>query len=254
MLKYLAKISMDIFPSVLATIIGAYIVNHYINARPAADTPRPRLAPADAGKRRQAGDPPMWPTSRARRQGQGRLREEHDREGGGREARGESSRLRSQGCGRQAVRRARRDREPSRAEKAAAKSASGCRDLAVAKRPAPAGAAAVAATPVANVCRAAGRGRAAPRIIARPTIWRAQRSSASAQTAKLAEAQEAARTPERRALQEAPPLSPLRAPSTVRPLPPPITVSTPAEPMAMAARRRQIRPTRPRSATTTRIG
>ena len=39
MLKYLAKISMDIFPSVLATIIGAYIVNHYINARPAADTP-----------------------------------------------------------------------------------------------------------------------------------------------------------------------------------------------------------------------
>ena len=38
MLKYLAKISMDIFPSVLATIIGAYIVNHYINARPAADT------------------------------------------------------------------------------------------------------------------------------------------------------------------------------------------------------------------------
>lgn len=27
MLKYLAKISMDIFPSVLATIIGAYIVN-----------------------------------------------------------------------------------------------------------------------------------------------------------------------------------------------------------------------------------
>ncbi len=39
MLKYLAKISMDIFPSVLATIIGAYIVNHYINAKPAADTP-----------------------------------------------------------------------------------------------------------------------------------------------------------------------------------------------------------------------
>ncbi len=38
MLKYLAKISMDIFPSVLATIIGAYIVNHYINARPAPDT------------------------------------------------------------------------------------------------------------------------------------------------------------------------------------------------------------------------
>lgn len=50
MLKYLAKISMDIFPSVLATIIGAYIVNHYINAKPAADTPAAVVAPADAGK------------------------------------------------------------------------------------------------------------------------------------------------------------------------------------------------------------
>lgn len=50
MLKYLAKISMDIFPSVLATIIGAYIVNHYINAKPAPDTPAAVVAPAEAGK------------------------------------------------------------------------------------------------------------------------------------------------------------------------------------------------------------
>ncbi|MVT54961.1 hypothetical protein GPL17_31430 [Bradyrhizobium yuanmingense] len=49
MLKYLAKISMDIFPSVLATIIGAYIVNHYINAKPAADTPAAVTAPAQTG-------------------------------------------------------------------------------------------------------------------------------------------------------------------------------------------------------------
>ncbi|MBR0958161.1 hypothetical protein [Bradyrhizobium japonicum] len=49
MLKYLAKISMDIFPSVLATIIGAYIVNHYINAKPAADTPAAVVAPAQTG-------------------------------------------------------------------------------------------------------------------------------------------------------------------------------------------------------------
>ncbi|MBP0111977.1 MULTISPECIES: hypothetical protein [Bradyrhizobium] len=49
MLKYLAKISMDIFPSVLATIIGAYIVNHYINAKPAADTPAAAVAPAKTG-------------------------------------------------------------------------------------------------------------------------------------------------------------------------------------------------------------
>ncbi|UEM14512.1 hypothetical protein J4G43_009820 [Bradyrhizobium barranii subsp. barranii] len=49
MLKYLAKISMDILPSVLATIIGAYIVNHYINAKPAADAPAAVVAPAQAG-------------------------------------------------------------------------------------------------------------------------------------------------------------------------------------------------------------
>lgn len=56
MLKYLAKISMDIFPSVLATIIGAYIVNHYINAKPAADTPAAVVAPADAGKNGKPAD------------------------------------------------------------------------------------------------------------------------------------------------------------------------------------------------------
>jgi hypothetical protein len=39
MLKYFSKIAMDILPSVAATIIGAYIVNHYIVAKPAPDAP-----------------------------------------------------------------------------------------------------------------------------------------------------------------------------------------------------------------------
>ena len=39
MLKYVSKFAMDILPSVVATIIGAYIVNHYIVAKPAADAP-----------------------------------------------------------------------------------------------------------------------------------------------------------------------------------------------------------------------
>jgi hypothetical protein len=39
MLKYVSKITMDILPSVAATIIGAYIVNHYITAKPAPDGP-----------------------------------------------------------------------------------------------------------------------------------------------------------------------------------------------------------------------
>jgi hypothetical protein len=39
MLKYVSKFAMDILPSVVATIIGAYIVNHYIAARPGPDAP-----------------------------------------------------------------------------------------------------------------------------------------------------------------------------------------------------------------------
>jgi hypothetical protein len=35
MLKYVSKFALDILPSVVATIIGAYIVNHYIVAKPA---------------------------------------------------------------------------------------------------------------------------------------------------------------------------------------------------------------------------
>ena len=38
MLKIASKFAMDIFPSVIATIIGAYIVNHYIVSKP-ADAP-----------------------------------------------------------------------------------------------------------------------------------------------------------------------------------------------------------------------
>jgi hypothetical protein len=37
--KYLSKFVLEILPSVVATIIGAYIVNHYIVAKPASDAP-----------------------------------------------------------------------------------------------------------------------------------------------------------------------------------------------------------------------
>lgn len=40
MLNYLKNFAVQIVPSVAATVIGAYIVNHYINARPAADAPK----------------------------------------------------------------------------------------------------------------------------------------------------------------------------------------------------------------------
>ncbi len=51
MLKYVSKFAMDILPSVVATIIGAYIVNHYIVTRPGADAPVAAAAsPADPRK------------------------------------------------------------------------------------------------------------------------------------------------------------------------------------------------------------
>jgi hypothetical protein len=66
MLKYLTKITMDILPSVVATIIGAYIVNHYIATKPATDAPvaaavapaapkKPDAAVADVGNLPSAG-------------------------------------------------------------------------------------------------------------------------------------------------------------------------------------------------------
>ena len=39
MLKYVSKFAMDILPSVAATIIGAYIVNHYIVTKPGTVAP-----------------------------------------------------------------------------------------------------------------------------------------------------------------------------------------------------------------------
>jgi hypothetical protein len=49
MLNYLKKFSMEILPSVAATIIGAYIVNHYIATKPNADT-APAAAASIAAK------------------------------------------------------------------------------------------------------------------------------------------------------------------------------------------------------------
>jgi hypothetical protein len=46
MLNYLKKFAVDIFPSVAATVIGAYIVNHYIVSKPADAPPAAAVSPA----------------------------------------------------------------------------------------------------------------------------------------------------------------------------------------------------------------
>ena len=74
MLKYLSKIAMDILPSVVATIIGAYIVNHYIVTKPAADAPvAAAVSPAEPKKVDAAVDR-CRQHSCGRRAGQGHLR------------------------------------------------------------------------------------------------------------------------------------------------------------------------------------
>ena len=35
--KFLSKYILEVIPSVVATVVGAYIVTHYINAKPDAD-------------------------------------------------------------------------------------------------------------------------------------------------------------------------------------------------------------------------
>ena len=46
--KLLSKYFMEVIPSIVATVVGAYIVTHYINARPAADNKPPAAAAAPA--------------------------------------------------------------------------------------------------------------------------------------------------------------------------------------------------------------
>ena len=83
MLKYVSKFAMDILPSVVATIIGAYIVNHYIVTKPGADAPvAAAVSPAadPKGRARSCQSRNIYRRRqhpRAGRQGQGYFRKGH---------------------------------------------------------------------------------------------------------------------------------------------------------------------------------
>ena len=62
MLKYLTKFAVDILPSVAATVIGAYIVNHYIVTKPDAPATRAAAASTAAPKAAADGKPADKPT------------------------------------------------------------------------------------------------------------------------------------------------------------------------------------------------
>jgi hypothetical protein len=237
MLKYIAKISMDIFPSVLATIIGAYIVNHYINAKPAADAPAAVMAPAEAGKNGKPADLANLPAPGVKAKGisEKKVADKPAAEKAADQPAAESKTSTADVAPAEAAPRG----KPSAREKAVAKSSPAVSAPApatpvVEANSAPA-AAAPAASPDANdlVRAAIERLRKSPEskaAEAKASDTKASdnkssetKSSETKSPEKIQEpaVREAARTP------EAPRIIPVDT-SSVRPLPPPITVSTPA--------------------------
>ena len=222
MLKYLAKISMDIFPSVLATIIGAYIVNHYINAKPAADAPAAVVAPAEAGKNGKPADVANLPAPGVKAKGVSEKSVSEKSATDKAAAEKPADKPETKAADVAPADTASHGRPPAR-EKAAAKSTPAATVPVVEANSAPA-AASPAATPDAN-------------DLARAAIERLRKSpegkaAEKAAEAKAAETKPVERTPEP-AVREATrvPEAPrvvTTEPSAVRPLPPPITVSTPS--------------------------
>jgi len=218
MLKYLAKISMDIFPSVLATIIGAYIVNHYINARPAADTPAAVVAPAGAGKNGKPADVANLPAPGVKAKGvsEKSISEKSATDKPATEKPAESK---------AADETASHGRTPAH-EKAVAKSTPAAPAAPVVE--ANSSPAAPAVTPDANdLARAAierlrksPEGKAAEKAAEAKSEIKPVETKAVEKTPEPA-VQEASRTPEAPRVINA-------VPSAVRPLPPPINVSTPS--------------------------
>ncbi|TQF38123.1 hypothetical protein UNPF46_17490 [Bradyrhizobium sp. UNPF46] len=223
MLKYLAKISMDIFPSVLATIIGAYIVNHYINAKPAPDTPSAVVAPAEAGKDGKPTDTANLPTPGVKAKG---ISEKSVSDKGVTD-KAAADKPEAKAAEVTPAENASHGRSPAR-EKAAAKSTPAATAPVVEANSAPA-VTSPAATPDANdLARAA-----IERLRKSPEGKAAEKAAeAKAAEAKAAEIKPAERTPdpavrEATRVPEAPRVI-TTEPAAIRPLPPPITVSTPS--------------------------
>ena len=228
MLKYLTKISMDIFPSVIATIIGAYIVNHYINAKPAADTPAAAVAPAQTHKDAKPAEVANLPAPGVKAKG---ISEKTVMDKPAAEK--PADKAAEQPPENKPPENKPPENKPSEnkpaeaapAETAAAPAAprgrpSASRDKAMAKATtAPVVAAPVAAAPAAEANPAAASATPDANDLARAAIERLRKSPEGA-------SHETARAPEAPRVQESSRLV-TAAPPAVRPLPPPITVSTP---------------------------
>ena len=229
--KYVSKFAMDILPSVVATIIGAYIVNHYIVTKPGADAPVAAAVssadPKQADKSADVGNIP---------------------EPG----------VKAKGISEKAILEKTAAEKPATAEKPAEKSADkpaetasipvetrrhqpALREKTVARSvpaPVPPATPAVAAAPVVTAPNAAAPVEAATPAeehrdandLARAAIERLRGAGdASPRAQEAVRSPDASRVPDAPRVVSAPPVaSPVMSAPPVRPLPPPIMVSTPA--------------------------
>jgi hypothetical protein len=249
MLKYLKKFSVDIFPSVAATVIGAYIVNHYIVTKPeppaaaAASTVDPK---ADAKPGEKPSQVSNLPEAGVKAKGISE-RTQLERSGSEKGAVIEKPQERSQEKLDQKSDQKSADQKPADAKSLDAKPAEppaetasvppeprrhtpAPREKAVAKvAPAPVQPAAPAAASVISPRNPAPSAESEERRdandLARAAIERQRGTSDSAQRPQeAARASDPPRAPEIASVGEAPRV--MTAPS-IRPLPPPIMISTP---------------------------
>jgi hypothetical protein len=212
MLKYVSKFVLEIFPSVVATIVGAYIVNHYIVAKP-ADAP---VAAAIS-----ASVPPVADAKAASAKADGKSSDVSNvaeptaakAKGGSDKAAAEKS-SGEKGSETASAPAETRRHQPVTREKAVAKASQPS-----APAVAPVATASVAPEPPSSV-----EERRDANDLARAAIERLRNSG------EAARAPEPVRTPEVPRVQDAPRIvsSPSLQPPSLQPLPPAIMVSTPS--------------------------
>nr|WP_089266243.1 hypothetical protein [Tardiphaga sp. OK246] len=226
--KYLSKFTIDILPSILATIVGAYIVNHYIIPKASPDRPAAAVASTPAEPKLDIKAATAKPAENSA--DLANLPESVPTKAGDKPVVEKASIEKPEAATTPEPRR----HQPALREKAAAKPA-----------PAPAAPAPVLATvgtaPAAN---ASADERRDANDLARAAIERLNRSEPRPQEA--ARAPETPRAPEAPRAQEA---ARTVSPPSMQQLPPPIVVATPSveklDPMPSQAERPEVRRIRP---------
>jgi hypothetical protein len=226
--KYLSKFTIDILPSILATIVGAYIVNHYIIPKASPDRPAAAVASTPAEPKLDTKAATAKPAENSA--DLTNLPESAPAKAGDKPVVEKASIEKPEAATTAEPRR----HQPALREKAAAKPA-----------PAPAAPAPVLATvgtaPAAN---ASADERRDANDLARAAIERLNRSEPRPQEA--ARAPETPRAPEAPRAQEA---ARTVSPPSMQQLPPPIVVATPSveklDPMPSQAERPEVRRIRP---------